>query len=127
MSPSVSSCSSNAGWSGIPGVYVARSMASSPRGRSVTQTVERTQPRVIRMRPEADLERWPDISATELLDGDGIQHGVTLLDEPVHGLSAGLWTYTAQTSTWMIQPSHEFMTWDGTGYLKKIHCLFRPS
>ena len=79
------------------------------QGSLVTQTVERTQPSVIRIDPDAALERWPDISPSELVDGHPIQHGLTLLDVPEHGLSAGLWSCTAQTSAWMVQPSHEFM------------------
>ena len=41
--------------------------------------------------------------------GRPVQRGLTLLDEPAQGLSAGLWECTAQTSVWMDQPNHEFM------------------
>ncbi len=75
----------------------------------MTQTVERTPPTIIRIHADAELERWPDIPEAELLEGHPIQRGLTLLDVRAHGLSAGLWSCTAQTSAPFIQPSHEFM------------------
>ena len=88
---------------------MARSTPYSPGVSIVTQTVERTRPTIIRIHTDAELERWPDIPEAELLEGHPIQHGLTLLDVPGYGLSAGLWSCTAQTSAPFIQPSHEFM------------------
>lgn len=66
-------------------------------------------PLMIRFDPSAELDVWPTIAPEELESGTPVQRGLTLLDEPTHGLSAGLWDCTAQTSVWMDQPSHEFM------------------
>lgn len=64
---------------------------------------------MIRFDPAAPLEVWPAIAPEELESGTPVQRGITLLDEPGYGFSAGLWDCTAQTSVWMDQPSHEFM------------------
>lgn len=64
---------------------------------------------MIRIDPAAPLDVWPTIAAEELESGNPVQRGLTLLDVPAHGFSAGLWDCTAQTSVWMDQPSHEFM------------------
>jgi uncharacterized cupin superfamily protein len=64
---------------------------------------------MIRFDPDAPLDVWPTIAPEELESGNPIQRGLTLVDEPDHGFSAGLWDCTAQTSVWMDQPSHEFM------------------
>lgn len=37
------------------------------------------------------FDRDADIPAAELVAGNPAQRGLTLLDEPAHGLSAGLW------------------------------------
>ncbi len=65
--------------------------------------------RMIRFDPAAPLDVWPTIAPEELESGNPVQRGLTLLDVPAHGFSAGLWDCTAQTSVWMDQPSHEFM------------------
>ena len=64
---------------------------------------------MIRFERDAELERWPAIPADELAAGSPVQRGLTLLDEPSFGLSAGIWDCTAHTSAWMDQPTHEFM------------------
>lgn len=64
---------------------------------------------MIRFDRNAELETWPAIPAEGLLAGSPVQRGLTLLDEPGHGLSAGIWDCTAQTSTWMDYSTHEFM------------------
>lgn len=64
---------------------------------------------MIHFDPDADLDLWPAIPPEELVAGAPVQRGLTLLDEPAFGFSAGIWDCTAQTSVWMDQPSHEFM------------------
>lgn len=64
---------------------------------------------MIRFDPAAQLDIWPAIAPDELESGTPVQRGLTLVDEPGHGFSAGLWDCTAQTSAWMDQPGHEFM------------------
>ena len=64
---------------------------------------------MIRFDRDAELETWPTIPASELVAGNPVQRGLTLLDEPSLGLSAGIWDCTAHTSVWVDQPTNEFM------------------
>ena len=64
---------------------------------------------LLRFARDANTEVWPPIPASELVSGAPIQRGLTWLDVPEHGLSAGIWDCTAQVSTPFVQTSHEFM------------------
>lgn len=64
---------------------------------------------MIRFDRDAELDTWPAIPVAELVSGTPVQRGLTLLDEPSLGLSAGIWDCSAHTSTWLVQPTHEFM------------------
>jgi len=75
----------------------------------VTKSDERTKPALLRFSRDAEMEVWPTIPAAELVTAAPVQRGLTWLDVPGYGLSAGIWDCTAQTSTPFVQSSHEFM------------------
>ena len=68
---------------------------------------------IIRLEPNGPagkgLEAWPPIAPSDLVSGTPVQHGHTYLDDKVTGLSVGVWSCTAFTTTMAPYSVNEFM------------------
>ena len=60
-------------------------------------------------KPGKALEDWGGYPSDALVSGTPQQHGVLYLDDPVHKLTAGVWTCTPMTGTMGAWSSNEFM------------------
>ena len=68
-----------------------------------------TKPSIVAFDPAAKTEPWPDIPASEMTAGSGVQSGLTWFEDKSRGLSAGLWAAEPFDTPWADYPVNEFM------------------